>query len=120
ALSELLKEEDGFANDFELCLTGTVSKEVLKTIHKYSLREFVKLTGYVSHEESIKLQRSSQVLLLIEIDSDETKCIIAGKLFEYMASQRPILAIGPENWDVNQIISETNTGFVFTYHQKNE
>ncbi len=120
ALSELLKEEDGFANDFELCLTGTVSKEVLKTIHKYSLKEFVKLTGYVSHEESIKLQRSSQVLLLIEIDSDETKCIIAGKLFEYMASQRPILAIGPENWDVNQIISETNTGFVFTYHQKNE
>lgn len=120
ALSELIKEEEGFAGDFELCLAGTVSKEVLKTIYNHGLKEFIKLSGYVSHEESIKLQRSSQVLLLIEIDSDETKCIIPGKLFEYMVSQRPILAIGPENWDVNQIISETNTGIVFTYHQKKE
>lgn len=120
ALSELVNEVDGFADDFELCLAGTVSKEVLKNIYKHNLKEFVRLTGYISHKESVKLQRSSQVLLLIEIDSDETKCIIPGKLFEYMVSLRPILAIGPENWDVNQIISETNTGFVFTYHQKND
>lgn len=119
-LSELVKEEEGFADDFELCLAGIVGKEVLKTIYNHNLKEFVKLAGYVSHEESIKLQRSSQVLLLIEIDSDETTCIIPGKLFEYMISERPILAIGPEKWDVNQIISETRTGFVFTYHQKND
>ncbi|MBT8309712.1 MAG: glycosyl transferase family 1, partial [Flavobacteriaceae bacterium] len=53
--------------------------------------------------------------LMIEIDSEDTKCIIPGKLFEYMASNRPILAIGPEGSDVATIVEETNTGKYFTY-----
>jgi spore germination protein GerM len=69
------------------------------------------------HNEAIIEQRSSQVLLLIEIDSDETKCIIPGKLFEYMVSERPIIAIGPENADFAQIIKETNTGTFFKYNE---
>jgi hypothetical protein len=38
-------------------------------------------------------QRKSQVLLLIEIDSEDTKSIIPGKLFEYMVSNRPKLLL---------------------------
>jgi hypothetical protein len=48
--------------------------------------------------------------LLIEIDSPETKSIIPGKLFEYMVSNRPIIAIGPNGSDFAEIITETNTG----------
>jgi hypothetical protein len=76
--------------------------------------------GYVSHEEALVHQRSSQVLLLIEIDSDDTKCIIPGKLFEYMVSERPILAIGPKNSDFENIIKQTNTGVFYQYKEKNE
>ena len=54
-------------------------------------------------------------MLLIEIDSEETRCIIPGKLFEYMVSHRPIIAIGPEDSDVSKIISTTNTGKYFNY-----
>ena len=53
--------------------------------------------------------------MLIEIDSEDTKCIIPGKLFEYMASNRPILAIGPKQSDVEDILNETNTGEYFHY-----
>ncbi len=53
--------------------------------------------------------------MLIEIDSEETKCIIPGKLFEYMVSNRPILALGPKDSDVEKIIKETNTGNYFNY-----
>jgi hypothetical protein len=56
--------------------------------------------------------------LLIEIDSPETKCIIPGKLFEYMVSERPILAIGPKDADFSTIIKATNTGVFFTYKEK--
>jgi hypothetical protein len=52
---------------------------------------------------------------LIEIDSDDTKCIIPGKLFEYMVSNRPIIALGPKDSDVETIIKETNTGTYFYY-----
>ena len=65
-------------------------------------------------------QRSSQVLLLIEIDSEDTKCIIPGKLFEYMVSERPILAIGPKNSDFENIIKQTNTGVFYQYNEKIE
>jgi hypothetical protein len=74
--------------------------------------------GYVSHAEAIAHQRKSQVLLLIEIDSEDTKSIIPGKLFEYMVSNRPIVAIGPKGSDFAEIITETNTGVFFDYSEK--
>ena len=61
------------------------------------------------------MQRDASVLLLIEIDSDETRGIIPGKLFEYLASGSPILAIGPDKWDAQRIISETEAGKVYSY-----
>jgi len=36
-------------------------------------------------------------------------------VFEYLSAQRPIIAIGPENADVHQIITETNAGNYITY-----
>jgi hypothetical protein len=58
-------------------------------------------------------------LLFIEIDSEDTKAIIPGKLFEYMASETPIIAIGPKDSAVEQIIKTTNTGYYFCYDEKN-
>ncbi len=115
AIAELLEELPNFKNDFELKLIGAVSEDVLATINLYGLEKYVHLKGYLPHLEAQQEQRKSQVLLLIEIDSEVTKCIIPGKLFEYMQSHRPILAFGPENSDFKTIIKETNTGSCFTY-----
>ena len=120
SLSELINENEAFATHFKLKLIGAVSKEVIQSISEYKLDGFVQNLGYVSHEEALMHQRSSQVLLLIEIDSDDTKCIIPGKLFEYMVSERPILAIGPKNSDFENIIKQTNTGVFYQYNEKNE
>ena len=95
-----------------------MSKEVIESLEAFELTQYLNLKGYVAHEEAIKYQRKSQLLLLIEIDSEETRCIIPGKLFEYMVSERPIIAIGPENSDVEQLITETNTGHYFSYGER--
>lgn len=118
SLAELTEENKLFAQYFKLKLIGAVSKEVLQSIENFGLQAFVQNLGYVSHEEALVHQRTSQVLLLIEIDSEETKCIIPGKLFEYMVSERPILAIGPADSDFESIIKATNTGVFFHYHEK--
>jgi len=120
SLSELILENEAFANHFKLKLIGAVSKEVEQSISRFKLDGFIQNLGYVSHEEALMHQRSSQVLLLVEIDSDDTKCIIPGKLFEYMVSERPILAIGPKNSDFENIIKQTNTGVFYQYNEKNE
>ena len=118
SLVELLNEIPDFKSHLEVKLIGAVSQEVLETINKYKLDPFLNNLGYVSHKEAVTHQRKSQVLLLIEIDSDDTRSIIPGKLFEYMVSGRPIIAIGPQNSDFAEIITNTNTGVFFDYSEK--
>jgi hypothetical protein len=118
SLQELISENEVFKNDFQLKLIGKVSQEILDSISEYKLDSYLNNLGYVSHSEAIKHQKASQVLLLIEIDSEETKSIIPGKLFEYMVSERPIIAIGPKDSDFAEIITSTNTGTFFTYNEK--
>lgn len=119
-LAELLKEIPGFSEHLKIHLIGTVSNDVLQTIKSFDLWEYVNLVGYVSHQDALVWQRKSQVLLLVEINSKETISIIPGKLFEYMASGRPILAIGPRGSDFSDIVKQTNTGTFFDYSQKDE
>ena len=114
-LSEIIKEDQRFSSDFKLHLVGFVSDAVLQSLAKYNLTDYVDNVGYVSHKQSIEFQKKSQVLLLVEIDSHDTKAIIPGKLFEYMVSRRPILAIGPDGSDVETIIAKTKTGFYFSH-----
>ncbi|MXN92414.1 glycosyltransferase [Flavobacterium sp. Sd200] len=118
ALTELVAENEDFGANFELKLIGAVSREVLNAIDDNGLTGFVNNLGYVSHSEAVVQQRKSQLLLLVEIDSEETKCIIPGKLFEYMVSERPIVAIGPEGADFSNIIKATNTGISVNYSEK--
>ena len=116
-LRELVAENQGFAEDFKLKLVGAVSDEVVLSIKKFGLEDHLEVSGYVSHGEALKIQKSAQLLLLIEINSEETKGIIPGKLFEYMAAKRPILAVGPPEWDVEKILKETRAGSCFNYDE---
>jgi glycosyltransferase involved in cell wall biosynthesis len=118
SLAELLKEIPDFKSHLELKLIGAVSQEVLDAISQFGLELYLNNLGYVSHSEAVIHQRNSQVLLLIEINSEETKSIIPGKLFEYMVSNRPIIAIGPKGSDFAEIITDTNTGVFFEYNEK--
>lgn len=119
-LSELILEHKEFQSNFELKLIGAVSEEVLQAIKDCGLSNNLDVLGYVSHEEAQLAQRKSQVLLLIEIDSKQTKCIIPGKLFEYLQSERPILGFGPDEADFKAIITQTNTGKVFGYNTEDK
>lgn len=116
ALQELVQENKEFCEALKIQLAGVVGKEVSKSIEGFGLDSFVHRLGYLSHGKVLEIQQKSQVLLLLEIDSAETKGIIPGKLFEYLNAQRPILAIGPEDWEAGNIVKESNAGAVFTHN----
>ena len=120
AISELINENNLFKQHFQLKFAGVVSDDILSSLKKFNINHYLNFLGYISHTEAIKLQRSAQVLLLIEIDSVDTQMIIPGKLFEYLASERPILSIGPKNADFAEIIRETKTGTFFNYEEKDQ
>ncbi|MAZ73893.1 MAG: glycosyl transferase family 1 [Flavobacteriaceae bacterium] len=116
-LSELVSNIEGFREDFELVLAGVVGEEILESISGYGLSKNIRNVGYVSHKEALQLQHNAQLLLLLEIDSPETRAIIPGKLFEYIRAERPIIALGPVGSDIEQILKETG-GQYYTSAEK--
>ena len=114
-LPKIRRENPSFKKDLQLKFVGAVSEDVKKSLVEYGLLEACKFLGYVSHSEAIALQRQSQILLLVEMDRPETRAIIPGKLFEYLAAKRPILALGPLGSDIEGNIAETKSGRFFTY-----
>ncbi|MBA4409884.1 MAG: hypothetical protein C0397_10735 [Odoribacter sp.] len=75
----------------------------------------IELTGYVDHAKSIEYLFRSDLLLLVIPKVKNNRGILTGKFFEYMASQKPILAIGPTDGDLAKIIRETRCGKLFDY-----
>lgn len=119
-IGELIDEHEDFKQDFVLRLIGVFSDDVMNEIKKYIPKENIDIVGYVNHKEALKSQRHAQLLLLIEIDSEDTKAIIPGKLFEYMVAETPIISVGPQDSDVERIIKSTNTGRYFYYNAEDE
>lgn len=74
------------------------------------LAKLVQFRPYVPHSEVFKVYRQSAVLLLVLANSRNAIGNIPGKLFEYLASRRPILAIGFSKGDSARIIEESGAG----------
>ncbi|WP_026916321.1 glycosyltransferase [Christiangramia portivictoriae] len=120
AIAEIAKENSDFRNKLKIRLAGKISSEVKRTIEDLGLQEHLQIEGYVTHKEALRMQNQASILLLLEIDSMETRGIIPGKVFEYFASKRPILAIGPKNWEAGNMVRDTQSGNYFLFSDKIE
>lgn len=117
-LQELCEQSQEFASDFKLQLAGNVGNDIFDSIKSYGLETYLAYNGYVNHDQAVSLMYNAQALLLIEIDTEETRAIIPGKIFEYFASRRPIIAIGPRGAAIELLITDTHAGAFFNYQQK--
>ena len=119
-LGELLKDKrlDNFSNLLKIRLIGQVDNSVIQSIKENNLENNVEIISYIPHEKVIIEQSSSQVLLLFINNSPNAKGIMTGKIFEYMASGRPILAIGPKDGDTAIILDKTQSGVIIDFEDK--
>jgi glycosyltransferase involved in cell wall biosynthesis len=77
------------------------------------LADRVELIDYVPRRESLRLQRDSDVLLLLIPEAGgRGRGVLSGKVFEYLAAERPVLAIVPEDGAAAQLIRDTDAGIV--------
>jgi glycosyltransferase involved in cell wall biosynthesis len=112
ALSDLCREEEGFADSVELILAGRVDEEVAGAFTEPPLDSITRLPGYLAHAESLKLLRSADLCLLLVGEERLARGMLTGKLFEYLGSETPILAIAPDG-EATELIERCRAGDVF-------
>lgn len=111
AVKELIGEDQQFAEDLAILFAGRVSKKLITAIDADPLlNKLVTFKAYVPHTEVFKLYKQSAVLLLVLANSTNAEGNVPGKLFEYLAAGRPILALGKADGDSSKIIADAKAG----------
>ena len=82
-----------------------------KLLELHHLQKNVELLGYLSHNQVIKAMNEAHALLLIGEGQAQSAMYIPGKLYEYLYTQRPILALMQDGEGAN-IIRLANSGIV--------
>ena len=119
-LQELCSQNEDFKNDLKLNFIGDISDDVRVEVLKNNLEKNTSFKGYVDHEKAIEFQNKAQVLLLLIPNIEKSKGILTGKLFEYLIAKRPILAIGPEDGDLAEILKETDSGILIDFSNREQ
>ena len=77
------------------------------------LGDRLELIPYVSRVEALALQRDSEALLLLIPEADgRGKGVLSGKVFEYLAAERPIIAAVPPDGEAAALVREMGAGVV--------
>ena len=109
-LGQMALADDLFRKKLRIRLAGRVDREVLDAIAAQGLRNNLVNLGYCSHSEAVNEQRSASVLILPLRNDPDYKVILPGKLFEYLASRRPILGIGQADGAMADVIKSADAG----------
>jgi glycosyltransferase involved in cell wall biosynthesis len=110
ALNILCEKKDGFRDDLDIVLIGSVDISVKQSIEKYKLDSNFRRLPYVPHKEVVGELITAQLLLLPINDTPNSLGVIPGKLFEYLAAKRPIFCVGPVAGDSARIITSSGAG----------
>jgi glycosyltransferase involved in cell wall biosynthesis len=76
-------------------LVGNVGQTTMPMVESLGLMDMVHATGYCSHRESIAYLLGADALLLIIGPGPGSEVVFTGKIFEYLAASKPILALVP-------------------------
>jgi glycosyltransferase involved in cell wall biosynthesis len=118
-LQELADENIEFKENLVVSLSGTIEEDVLKSIENYShVHEKMVNRGYLPHQEVTKVYQNSALLLLLINDTNNARWILPGKMYEYMAYNKPILAFGSPESDASSILEEAGFMGCLAYAQK--
>ena len=82
-------------------------------MERLGLADRVELIEHVPRRESLRLQRNSEALLLLIPDAGgRGRGVLSGKVFEYLAAERPVLAVVPPDGAAAQLVRDTGVGLV--------
>ncbi len=116
-IDEICINNEEFRSNLQINFIGNTSEKIIKYLSNKTFKSCVKFFDYVDYKRAIEFMCSSQILLMVEVNDNDSSYAIPGKLFDYLNSKRPIIAIGPDKSEVNQILYDTNAGKFFNYNE---
>jgi len=113
ALNKLAIKNENFKNKFRLRLVGNVSAYIKGMALNFpAIKNNIEFIDYLSHKEVLVEYENADLLLLLPNQTENGKGQIPGKVFEYMAAEKPTLTLGYTKSSIASIINETEIGFV--------
>lgn len=108
-------ETSELSNKLEVLFAGPNLESIEQLTKKYKVEDTVKLLGFVSRDHCLAMQRDAHAALFLPwCESTGTGIgLVSGKIYEYLFSGTPILALGSQKEQTaQQLILETGTGEV--------
>lgn len=116
---DLLAAHPDLRQEITVKFIGTdIFGQLQPPIEKYNLHDVVETSGYVPHQEAVRQLLRAHALLLLVIPKTSEE-IITGKIFEYLASGRPVLAIVPEG-ELAGIIRKAAAGSILSVNDSQQ
>jgi glycosyltransferase involved in cell wall biosynthesis len=104
---------DSGLDDVTVRFVGDFRSSDREFMESLGVQDRVELVPYVPRRESLALQRDSEALLLLIPEADgRGRGVLSGKVFEYLAAERPILAAVPPDGAAAALIREVGAGVV--------
>ena len=113
ALHMLIQEKPYLRKQVEVQFVGNYGKEAPMIVDKLGVNDLVQFIAYMPHGKCLELMLNSHILLLIVASEGlKTSGIVTGKLFEYLFSGRPVLALASKESIVANIVQSAKAGLV--------
>ena len=113
AIKELCSSDPYFANHVRVEFIGKVNSSFKKFVREDAqLSTITKFLDQIPHDQLLRLHGSTDLQLLVLAHTAIAPGNLPGKFFEYLASRKPILAIGPVDGDAANILHQSKTGAI--------
>ncbi len=114
ALETKMRAEPDFAQRLEIRLSGIVDPDIVADLRQRFPDRFVFL-GYLSHKEVLSQYEEADILVLLINNTFNAKVNIPGKIFEYFATGKTILALGAPDSDAVGLLQNYPCAHSFSY-----
>lgn len=112
ALAELKSEGHVLVPEVRVELYGSIDRSVVDSAADFGVGAQVTKKDYIPNAEALKLMKKSDLLLVTINQGPGARGMIPGKLYECMASKRPVLLLGPADGDAAVLVQKFDAGWV--------
>lgn len=112
ALKNLIHSNSIKPEQIKIRFIGRFGVEVEAMFEQFPYKESLEILPYIPHNQSIEYLLRSDALLLIVDESKESEEIVPGKVYEYLGTKKPIIAVAPQESAISKLLNECGSGYI--------